>query len=170
MFGMDRGRTSTCYGACAANWPPLISSTKARARVGAKQSLVGRTRRSDGRTVYVQDLRSNVFALDRSTGALRCARRYRALNDGPNGLAVVDGNVYGATDSDAFALDAKTGRELWRRHLTSSSEQLVDVAPIVWKGRVYVSTVGYPPTGRGAIYALDTATGAVRWRFVTIKE
>ena len=49
MFGMDRGRMSTCYGACAANWPPLISSAKARARVGAKQSLIGRTRRSDGR-------------------------------------------------------------------------------------------------------------------------
>ena len=40
---------STCYGACAANWPPFISSAKARARVGAKQSLIGRTRRSDGR-------------------------------------------------------------------------------------------------------------------------
>jgi predicted lipoprotein with Yx(FWY)xxD motif len=49
VFGMDRGRTSTCYGACAANWPPFISSAKARVRVGAKQSLIGRTRRIDGR-------------------------------------------------------------------------------------------------------------------------
>jgi predicted lipoprotein with Yx(FWY)xxD motif len=49
VFAMDKGRMSTCYGACAANWPPLISSGKARARVGAKQSLVGRTRRMDGR-------------------------------------------------------------------------------------------------------------------------
>jgi predicted lipoprotein with Yx(FWY)xxD motif len=49
MFAMDRGRMSTCYGACAANWPPLISSTKARVRVGAKRSLLGRTRRMDGR-------------------------------------------------------------------------------------------------------------------------
>ena len=30
----------------------------------------------DEHTVYVQDLRSNVFALDRSTGAQRWARRY----------------------------------------------------------------------------------------------
>ena len=46
----------------------------------------------------------------------------------------------------------------------------MDVAPIVWNGRVFVSTIGYPPTGRGSIYALDAATGAVRWKFVTIKE
>jgi outer membrane protein assembly factor BamB len=124
----------------------------------------------DKDTVYIQDLRSNVFALDRSSGAPRWARRYNAQNDGPNGLAVVGERVYGATDSEAFALDAGTGRELWRRHLTSSSEQLVDVAPIVWKSLVFVSTIGYPPLGRGAIYALDAATGAVRWKFVTIQR
>jgi alcohol dehydrogenase (cytochrome c) len=121
-----------------------------------------------GDTVYVQDLRSDVFALDRSTGALRWARRYRARNDGPNGLALVDDRVYGATDSDAFGLDADSGRELWRRHLTSAREQVVDTAPVVWEGFVLLSTVGYPPSGRGAIYALDAATGAPRWKFVTI--
>ena len=123
---------------------------------------------ADAHTVYVQDLRSDVFALDRSGGALRWSRRYRALNDGPNGLALGDGRVYGATDSDAFALDADTGRELWRRHLTSPSEQFVDVAPVPWKGFVFTSTIGYPPAGRGAIYALDAATGSVRWKFDTI--
>jgi outer membrane protein assembly factor BamB len=124
----------------------------------------------DGHTVYVQDLRSDVFALDRSSGTLRWARRYGARNDGPNGLAADGDRVYGATDSEAFALDTKTGRELWRRHLTSSSEQLIDVAPVVWKGSVFVSTIGYPPSGRGAIYALDAATGARRWKFVTIQS
>jgi len=83
-----------------------------------------------GDTVYVQDLRSNVFALDRASGAPRWERRYAFRNDGPNGLAIGDGRVYGETDSDAFALDAKTGRELWRRHLTSATEQFVDVAPV----------------------------------------
>ncbi|MDX6484877.1 MAG: quinohemoprotein ethanol dehydrogenase, partial [Gaiellaceae bacterium] len=125
---------------------------------------------ADRTTVYVQDLQSNVFALARSTGALRWERRYKAPNDGPNGLAVDDRRVYGATDSDAFALSAATGRELWRRHLTSATEQLVDVAPVVWEGLVFVSTIGYPPGGRGAIYALDAATGAVRWKFVTVQQ
>jgi alcohol dehydrogenase (cytochrome c) len=125
---------------------------------------------ADRDTVYIQDLRSNVFALDRSSGTLRWERRYHAANDGPNGLAVDEERVYGATDSDAFALEAATGRELWRRHLTSASEQFVDVAPVVWKDFVFLSTVGFPPFGRGAIYALDAATGDVRWKFVTIAE
>ena len=60
--------------------------------------------------------------------------------------------------------------ELWRRHLTSATEQFVDVAPVVWRGLVFTSTVGYPPGGRGAIYALDAATGAVRWKFDTIEQ
>jgi len=124
----------------------------------------------DGDAVYVQDLRSNVYALDRATGVTRWVHRYRARNDGPNGLALLGGRVYGATDSDAFGLDAPTGRELWRRHLTGPAEQFVDVAPVPWKSSVFLSTVGYTPTGRGAIYALDAATGAIRWKFVTIER
>jgi outer membrane protein assembly factor BamB len=123
-----------------------------------------------GDTVYVQDLRSDVFALDRTTGAVRWTHRYRAPNDGPNGLAVEGDRVYGATDSDAFALAASSGRELWHRHLTGVTEQRVDVAPVAREGTVYLSTIGYPREGTGAIYALDGATGAVRWKFVTIKD
>jgi outer membrane protein assembly factor BamB len=121
-----------------------------------------------GDTVYVQDLRSNVFALGRADGSLRWTRRYDAPNDGPNGVAVAGERVYGATDADAFALDAATGEELWRRHLTSPAEQFVDVAPVVWNDLVFVSTVGFPPSGRGAIYALAADTGEVRWKFVTV--
>ena len=125
---------------------------------------------ADADMVYVQDLQSDVYALDRESGKVGWAHRYRAANDGPNGLAVADGRVYGATDSDAFALSAQTGEELWRRHLTSASEQFVDVAPVAWEGFVYLSTVGYAPFGRGAIYALDAVTGAVRWKFGTIAK
>src|SRR5579864_4979405 len=67
----------------------------------------------DDDTVYVEDLRSNVFALDRRTGKVRWVRRFDAINDGPNGLALVAGRIYGATDSEAFALSAVTGRVLW---------------------------------------------------------
>jgi len=125
---------------------------------------------SDANTVYVQDLQSNVFALDRSSGAVRWQHRFDARNDGPNGLAVDGRRVYGATDSEAFALSVVSGRRLWHMHLTSATEQLVDVAPVPWHGLVFVSTIGYAPGGRGAIYALDAATGARRWKFVTIAK
>ncbi len=144
-----------------------------RFRFTAQPSFAGlfaSTPVADADTVFVQDLRSNVFALDRATGAVRWERRFGARNDGPNGLAVDGKRVYGATDADAFALDLSTGKVLWRRHLTGKSEQFVDVAPVVWKGLVFTSTIGYAPFGRGTIYALDAASGAVRWKFVTIKE
>jgi predicted lipoprotein with Yx(FWY)xxD motif len=48
-FAKDRGRMSACFGACAAAWPPLISAGKPHARAGASASLLGRTKRRDGR-------------------------------------------------------------------------------------------------------------------------
>ena len=50
--------------------------------------------------VYVQDMRSNVYALDLKTGELLWRRLFSARNPGPNGLAVDAGRVYGATDRD----------------------------------------------------------------------
>jgi outer membrane protein assembly factor BamB len=144
-----------------------------RFRLTARPSFSGifaSTPVADAHTAYVQDLQSDVFALDLRTGRLRWSHIYRARNDGPNGVAVEDKTVYGATDSDAFALSASDGRELWRRHLTSPSEQFVDVAPVVWKGLVFTSTIGYPALGRGAIYALDAKSGRVRWKFDTIRD
>ena len=111
--------------------------------------IIASTPVADRATVYVQDLQSNVHALDRATGAPRWVHRYRAPNDGPNGLAVDHERAYGATDSDAFALSVATGRELWSRHLTSATEQFVDVAPVTWNGLVFLSTVGYPPPSGG---------------------
>jgi alcohol dehydrogenase (cytochrome c) len=123
-----------------------------------------------GDTVYVQDTKSSVFAIDRETGELRWARIYTAPNDGPNGVTVGDGRVYAATDTTAFALNALTGRRLWSRRLVDRDEQFVDIAPVVASGRVYLSTVGFSPGGRGAIYALDARTGRRLWRFDTIRD
>jgi predicted lipoprotein with Yx(FWY)xxD motif len=52
LFERDKGRRSTCYGACAAYWPPALTHGKPKARVGLKQSLIGTTRRRNG-TVQV---------------------------------------------------------------------------------------------------------------------
>jgi len=49
MFQRDTRGKSMCYGACASNWPPLIASAKLRAGSGAKASLLGTTKRKDGR-------------------------------------------------------------------------------------------------------------------------
>ena len=112
-----------------------------------------------GSTVYVQDLSSSVHALDLRDGRPRWHYLVQAPNDGPNGLSFADGRILGATDTRAFALDARTGRKLWARKLTNSHEQFIDIAPLAARGLVFTSTVGFPPTGRGALYALDQRTG-----------
>src|SRR3954470_14958288 len=121
-------------------------------------------------TVYVQDSSSSVFALDAKTGALRWTHRLAAPNDGPNGVALSGSRVYTATDTTALALDAATGKTLWSRRLVRRSEQVVGIAPVPDRGRVYYSTQGFPHGGRGAVYALDARNGNVVWRFGTIAE
>ena len=48
-FVADKGTTSVCYDACAALWPPLITNGEPIAGRGVKASLLGTTRRSDGK-------------------------------------------------------------------------------------------------------------------------
>jgi predicted lipoprotein with Yx(FWY)xxD motif len=48
-FVQDRGGKSSCYGACAALWPPLITKGKPLAGAGVRASLLGTTKRSDGK-------------------------------------------------------------------------------------------------------------------------
>ena len=48
-FVKDKGTTSVCYGACAALWPPLITKGKPTAGLGVRASLLGTTKRKDGK-------------------------------------------------------------------------------------------------------------------------
>jgi predicted lipoprotein with Yx(FWY)xxD motif len=48
-FPPDRGKISVCYGACAALWPPLITHGKPVAGLGVRRSLLGTTKRKDGK-------------------------------------------------------------------------------------------------------------------------
>ena len=122
-----------------------------------------------GNVVYLQDSTSSVYALDVRSGALLWKDTLKAPNDGPNGLSLSGSRLYGATDTTAFALDATTGKRLWSRCLVGPFEQFIAIAPVVDRGRVYVSTQGFVPGGRGALYALSAETGRIVWRFQTIK-
>ncbi len=48
LFEKDRNRRSACYGQCATFWPPLLTDGKPVARAGARQFLLGTTRRANG--------------------------------------------------------------------------------------------------------------------------
>ena len=49
LFQADSGTKSNCSGACATNWPPLTSSNPTVGK-GASASMVGTSKRSDGKT------------------------------------------------------------------------------------------------------------------------
>jgi predicted lipoprotein with Yx(FWY)xxD motif len=51
MFVPDKQGASTCYGACAVQWPPLVlpsGVTEPETGPGADEELLGTVRRSDG--------------------------------------------------------------------------------------------------------------------------
>jgi predicted lipoprotein with Yx(FWY)xxD motif len=49
LFEKDKRGKSSCNGGCASAWPPLIAASTPRAGAGVKASLLGRTKRRDGR-------------------------------------------------------------------------------------------------------------------------
>jgi outer membrane protein assembly factor BamB len=126
--------------------------------------------------IFSQDLDSNVQAIDLRTGKVLWTKRYESPDQGPNGLVVEGGRVYGATTSSAFALDEKTGEQLWSVTLIRNEHEGIDMAPGYHDGIVYVSTVPgnttqfYKGEGVGVLWALEGKTGRKLWHFNTVPE
>jgi len=126
--------------------------------------------------VYSQDLASNLQAINQESGEVIWSKKYEQPDHGPNGVVVGDGLVMGATPTAAFALDQKTGKELWNVTLTRNEVEGIDIAPGYYKGIVYVSTVPvnvsefYGPGGVGILWALDAKTGKKLWHFDTVPK
>ena len=69
LFAKDKGGRSACYGACATYWPPLVSTAKPQAARGVRASLLGLTKRTDGkRQVTYAGHPLYTFSLDRRAG------------------------------------------------------------------------------------------------------
>jgi predicted lipoprotein with Yx(FWY)xxD motif len=49
LFAKDRNGMSACTGQCASFWPPLMTNGKPRRTGGAEASLLGTTKRANGR-------------------------------------------------------------------------------------------------------------------------
>ena len=48
LWQADTGAKSTCTGACASAWPPLVTTGKPTAGSGVRTSLLGTTKRANG--------------------------------------------------------------------------------------------------------------------------
>jgi PQQ-dependent dehydrogenase (methanol/ethanol family) len=82
------------------------------------------------------------------------------------GAVYADGRLFFCTlDNQVLALDARTGTEIWRKHLGEFSVgQSMTIAPVVVRDKVLVGNDGGEFGVRGFIAALDVATGTERWR------
>ncbi len=82
------------------------------------------------------------------------------------GASYADGRLFFNTlDGQTVALDAATGRELWRVQLGNINiGETITMAPLVAEGRVLVGNSGGEFGVRGWLIALDAATGRQVWK------
>jgi outer membrane protein assembly factor BamB len=118
---------------------------------------------ADG-VAYLQDLQSNVQAVDLETGATLWTRDYNEPGIGPNGLLLHRGTLYGITVRSAFALNPADGSELWRTVVPGASFR---GTPQFSDRRIFV--VGRV-NRQGAVVALDADTGSQLWSFSTVLQ
>ena len=115
-----------------------------------------------GGVAYTADLLSNVYAIDLASGRLKWRRDYDEPDTGPNGVNVAGGRVFAVTPDAAVALDAASGRQLWRTRLVRRSELIV-MTPGYKDGVVFVSTTPLAGGDIGTLWALDARSGRRLW-------
>jgi glucose dehydrogenase len=129
-----------------------------------------------GGTMYTQDLASNVFAINPTSGKILWEHKYNSANVGPDGVTVVNGTVYGTTANNVFALQAKTGEQLWTKKITRNKNEGIDMAPGYHNGTLYVSTVPgnaksfYAGNGQAILWAMNAKTGKTKWKWDEVQN
>ncbi len=88
--------------------------------------------------------------------------------------------VFGDAQANLYALDAATGRQLWKTDVDDFPVGRISGSPTLYNGRIYVGIAsGEEASGanpayecckfRGSIVAVDAATGKVLWKTYTVE-
>ncbi len=124
--------------------------------------------------MYVTRPPSDVIALDAETGLALwtfeyrlSARPYVCCGEVNRGLALLGHTLYLATlDAKLVALDARSGRLLWKRDLADPAlNYSATGAPLALRDKVIVGIAGADAGIRGFLDAYDAKTGERLWRF-----
>ncbi len=129
-----------------------------------------------------------VYSLDARTGCVYWSYMTKAAMR--NAITVIPvkgpgatkyGVYFGDLKSNAYGLDAQTGKELWVTKVDDNYAGRITGAPAAYDGRVYVplakwesnyaKDLNYPCcTVRGSVTALDANTGKILWKHYVIPE
>ncbi len=138
--------------------------------------------------VFVGTDTGYIYSLDSRTGCIYWSYRTRAGVRNAMTIGPIDAHgrrsfavFFGDLKSNAYAIDARTGRQLWVTHVDSNFATRVTAAPALYRGRLYVPISGwegfsakvldYPCcTEVGSVVALDANTGRMLWKHYSIAE
>jgi quinohemoprotein ethanol dehydrogenase len=150
--------------------------------LGTRRGLEATPLVIDG-VMYASSNFGRVYALDAATGRELWKydphidgqwARYACCDAVNRGIAAFGGRIYvGALDGWLHALDARTGRLIWKvdtligRH--ERKPYTLSGAPLLAGGLIVIGNGGGDFAGaRGYVTAYDLDTGAERWRFFTV--
>src|SRR4051794_29886157 len=130
--------------------------------------------------VVAGDFSGTVYALDAVTGKVHWSK---ALGEPIDGSAAIDTAAPGGPTvfvplahvggPRLAALALSDGHVIWSTELTNQPKSSVYGSPTFSNGTVYIGTSGPngdASTARGAVVALNEASGAARWRTFTVPE
>jgi polyvinyl alcohol dehydrogenase (cytochrome) len=138
-----------------------------------------------GGRVYVSSWEGDVFSLDAKTGCIHWmieaeagVRSAISLGQDASGNLVA---YFGDLAANAYAVDATSGKVLWKRKVDTYPLARITGSPTLHVGRLYVpvssreeSMAGDPKhvccRFRGSVAALDAATGTQVWKTFTVSE
>jgi polyvinyl alcohol dehydrogenase (cytochrome) len=140
-----------------------------------------------GGRVYVGSISGRVYALNAASG---CIHWYFDAESGVRSaisIARLDGTparyaaFFGDARANAYAVDATTGRLLWKTKVDEFPGARATGSPLFYRGRLYVPMASGEEGSatvatyecckfRGSLSALDAATGSVIWKTYTVDE
>ncbi len=111
-------------------------------------------------SVYILSGPDYLDCIDAQSGATNWDYQIPGQNGSANAgnPAVVNGNVYFATETGVYCLDASSGTLIWNY---TTGVGAMDYSPTVADGKVYVGSWD------NKVYCLDANTGALVWNFST---
>ena len=141
-----------------------------------------------GDRLYVTTEVGQIFCLNADTGcsywtmnAGAAVRAAMSVGPLPSGSAAKFALYFGDEKSNVQAVDAATGKILWKTKIEDHMLSRITGAPVLYRDRIYVPVSSFEETAgrdakyecckfRGSVVALNAYTGKVLWKAFTVQD